>query len=108
MALDKFDTIDAVGIEKGSDFVALSILDSWDWQDERGHLLALQSKLNAYFQFIETGQIWKSYPQAIGRQIVIDVIGKFPLPQIAIDFLHRAADACAALNVKIRHRHHPG
>ena len=107
MALDKFDTIDAVGIEKGSGFVALSVLDSWDWQDEHKHLLALQSKLNAYFQFIESGQIWKSYPDAAGRQIVIDVIGKFPIPQIGIDFLRRAAEACSALNVRIRYRYHP-
>jgi hypothetical protein len=106
MALDNLDAIDAVGIERGSDFVALTILDSWDWHDERSHLLALQSKLNCYFRFIETGQIWRSYPEAVGRQIVIDVIGKFPLPQIAIDLLHRASDVCSELNVKIRHRHH--
>ena len=44
MPLEKPDIVDAVGIEKGSEFVALTIADSWDWQDERRHLLALQEK----------------------------------------------------------------
>jgi Family of unknown function (DUF6572) len=107
MALDRTDTIDAIAIEVGSDLAALTILDSWSWQDECDHLLVLQSKLSAYFRFVETGQIWESYAEAAGRQIVIDVVGKFPIPQIGIDFLHRAADACSSLNVKICYRQHP-
>jgi hypothetical protein len=108
MPLDKPDIVDAVGIEKGSDFVALTIADSWDWREEQAHLLALQAKLNAYFSFVESGQIWDSYPDAVGRQVVIDVIGKFPLPQCEIDLLTRASDACAALGIRIRYRHYPG
>ena len=104
MAIDKTDKIDAVGIEKNSDFAVLTILDAWDWGDEGNHLSALQSKLNAYFGFIESGQIWESYPEAAGRQLVIDVVGKFPIPKIGIELLHRASDACSALDVKIRYR----
>ena len=107
MAIDEPDKIDAVGIEQGSDFAALTILDAWDWQDERKHLLVLQAKLNAYFRFVESGQIWRAYPEAVGRQLVIDVIGRFPLPQIGIDFLHRASEACSVLDIKIRYRHQP-
>ena len=65
-------------------------------------------KSDAYFRFVESGQIWESYPEAAGRQVVIDVIGKFPLPQIGIDLLERASDACANLGVRIRYRHYPG
>ena len=108
MSLDKTDVVDAVGIEKNSDFVALTIADGWDWQDELKHLLALQEKLNAYFRFVESGQIWVSYPDAAGRQLVIDVVGKFPLPPNGIDLLKRASDACSKLNIRIRHRHYPG
>lgn len=108
MSLDKSDLVDSVGIEKGSDFVALTIADAWDWQDTHQHLLALQAKLNGYFRFIESGQIFESYPEAVGRQIVIDVIGKFPIPTIGIEFLKRASDACAEMGVRIRYRHHPG
>jgi len=108
MALDKTDVVDFVGIEKGSEFAALTIADSWDWRDERTHLLALQAKLNAYFKFIESGQIWESYPEAVGRQLVIDVIGRFPLPQIGIDLLKNASDTCKVLGVRIRYSHYPG
>ena len=108
MPLDNPDVIDAVGIEKDSEFAALTIADSWDWQDEQKHLLALQAKLNAYFRFIESGQIWQSYPDAAGRQIVIDVIGRFPLPQLGIEFLTKASDACAGLGIRIRYRHYRG
>ena len=108
MSLENAEVIDAAGIEKVSGFVALTIADAWDWTDERRHLLALQAKLNAYFKFVETGQIWESYPDAVGRQIVIDVVGRYPLPQIAIDFLNLASDACTDLGVTVRHRHYPG
>ena len=108
MSLEKTDIVDAVGIEKGSDFIALTIADAWDWQDTGKHLLALQGKLNAYFKFIESGQIFEAYPEAAGRQIVIDVIGKFPVPDIGLEFLKRASDACAELGVRIRYRHYSG
>lgn len=107
MAIDNPDQVDAVGIETNSDFAVLTILDSWDWQDERKHLLALQAKLNAYFSFVESGQLWESYPDAAGRQVIIDVISKSPLPQVGIDLLHRASETCAVLDVKIRYRHLP-
>jgi hypothetical protein len=108
MAIDKPGQVDAVGIEKNSDFAVLTILDAWDWQDEGKHLLALQSKLNAYFNFIESGQIWVSYPEAAGRQLVIDVVGRFPIPQVGIDLLHRASETCAILDLRIRYRHLAG
>jgi|ERR1035441_5998342 hypothetical protein len=108
MALERPETVDAVGVENDSEFAVLTIADAWDWQDEQKHLLALQAKLNSYFSFIESGQLWESYPEAAGRQLVIDVVGKFPLPQVGIDLLERASDVCADLSVKIRYRHYPG
>ena len=107
MAIDKTDTVDAVGIENNTGVVVLTIADQWDWGDERRHLLALQAKLNAYFGFIESGQIWESYPDFVGRQVVIDVVGRFPLPQIGSELLKRASDACSSLGVTIRSRCHP-
>jgi hypothetical protein len=56
MTLDTPDTVDAMGIEIGSGLAVLTIADELDWRDERAHLLALQTKLNAYFAFIESGQ----------------------------------------------------
>src|SRR5260370_28362758 len=108
MALDKLDSVDTVGIEKDTGFAVLTIADSWDWADEPKHLLALQAKLNAYFGFIESGQILEDYPDAAGRPLVIDVEGRFPLPKVGVDFLKRASESGANMGVTVRSRHYPG
>ena len=87
--------------------VTLTIIDAWDWQDEHAHLLALQSKLNAYFAFIESKQIFEDYPEASHRELEIFVLGRYPMPQAGIDLLRLAADAGADLVVAIRRQHGP-
>lgn len=107
-SLDNPNIVDAVGVEKATGFIILTITDSWDWSDEGQHLLALQAKLNSYFDFIESGQIFEEYPNAKGRKIIIDVVTRFPLPEIGVQFLQKANQACADLNVKVRNTHYPG
>jgi hypothetical protein len=108
MSLDNSDVVDAVGVEDISGHVVLTVLDSWDWQNETRHLLALQSKLNTYFNFVESGQLLEEYPDAVGRSVVIDVVGRFPIPPIAVEFLSRASDACADLGIQVRSHYWPG
>ena len=97
MSLEKPDTVDAIGIEKDTGAAILTIMDSWDWIDEKRHLLALQEKLNAYFNFIGSGEIFESYPKATGRKIIIDVAGKFSVLKIGLSFLEKANEASADL-----------
>jgi hypothetical protein len=104
VTLDKPDVVDAIGTEVEGGAIVLTIADSWDWTDERAHLLALQAKLNRYFDFIESGEIWDVYPQARGRQLVIDVVGRFPMPRVGVDLLRKASEAIADLDVKVRNR----
>lgn len=92
----------------GDNRLILTITDSWDWSDERQHLLALQDKLNSYLDFIESGQIFEEYPNAKGRKLVIDVVTRFPLPEIGVQFLEKANQACADLGVKARNTYYPG
>lgn len=108
MALDQPDIVDAIGIERTSGLAVLTIADEWGWENEGQHLLALQAKLNAYFRFVESGQIAKAYPDAARRQAVIDVVGRYPLPQAGLELLKRASDACAELGIQIRNTYHPG
>ena len=42
MSLDKPKIVDAIGIEKDTGMAILTIVDSWDWAEEKRHLLALQ------------------------------------------------------------------
>lgn len=107
-SLDNPNIVDAIGTEKTTGDIILTITDSWDWIDVRQHLLALQAKLNSYFNFIESGQIFREYPNAKGRKIVIDVITRFPMPEIGLGLLEKANEACTDLGVKVRNRHYPG
>ena len=102
MGLENVSMVDAVGIEPASDCVVLSIIDSWDWSDERGHLLALQNKLNSYLGFIESGQMNEAYPTADGKSLRIDLISRYPLPTIALNFLNNAKAVAQELAISLQ------
>jgi hypothetical protein len=108
MSLNVANEIDAVGFETDTDVVVLSIVDSWNWEDERAHLQALQDKLNAYLAFVESGEIYGAYPNAATKALRIDVIARHQPPATAIAFLEKASAVASQLGLTIRHRVHPG
>jgi hypothetical protein len=108
MSLDNLEVVDVVGTERDGGTIVLTILDSSDWDDEERHLLALQAKLNAYFGFVESGQIYEAYPSAAGRTLRIDVISRYPVPDIALAFLEKAATVASQLNITIAHQTYSG
>jgi len=59
MAIDQPETIDAAGTDRETGEIILTIVDAWNWTNEQSHLSALQAKLNAYFGFIESGQMFR-------------------------------------------------
>jgi hypothetical protein len=108
MSLDNLEVVDTVGTEKDSGTIVLTIFDAWDWDDQRGHLLALQAKLNAYFGFVESGKIYEAYPSAVGKVLRIDVISRYPVPDIALAFLEKAAAVASQLNIAVTHQTYSG
>ncbi len=106
MSLDNLEVVDAVGTEIESGAVVLTIVDSWDWQDQRSHLAALQAKLNTYFGFVESGQIYESYPDAKGKVLRIDIVSKFAQPDVALTFLEKASAVAAQLSLTVTQRVH--
>jgi len=106
MSLDNFEVVDAIGTEIGTDTVVLSIMDSWDWSDQREHLAALQAKLNSYFGFVESGQIYDTYPQAARKSLRIDIVGRYSMPEAGLRFLEKASAVASRLNLTITHRMH--
>jgi hypothetical protein len=108
MALETPDKVDAIGIENDSGLAVLTVVDAWDWQHEKEHLVALKAKLNAYVNFVESGQIWEAYPDAADRHVVIDVVGRFPMPQAGVELLRSVSEACTDIGIKIRNRHYEG
>lgn len=107
MGLENAAIVDAMGSETSTGFVVLTIVDSWDWNDERAYLLALQAKLNSYLDFIEEGQMVESFPDAAGRKIVIELVARYEFPAIGLAFLEKARDFVAELQIEIRFRVFP-
>lgn len=107
MALENPSVIDAAGVEKSSKCVVLTIADSWDWSNEREHLIALQDKINTYFEFIESEQVWERFPDAAQRNVAIEVVSRYPLPVSAEALIERARQIAAELGASIRHRFYP-
>lgn len=104
MGLENTTVVDAIGWDAATNEVALTIFDAFNWDREKIHLLALQDKLNTYFDFVQSKQIYESYPKATNNSIRIDIIADFPPSKSALEFLIRASDAGQQLNIKISHK----
>jgi len=65
--------------------------------------VALQDKIDAYFEFIESGQVNDCDPSSKGRQLRIHVVFRFRPPAEALALLAEAAKAATQLNVLITH-----
>jgi hypothetical protein len=104
VGIDSPQTIDAISLDRPEKTVTMTIFDAWDWLDEDRHLLAMQTKVNSYFDFIQSGQIFESYPKAVGKQLLIDVVTQYPIPAKAVELLRRADALATKLNARVAHR----
>jgi hypothetical protein len=104
MSLETPNVIDAMSTDPKDGTVSLNIIDDWDWADEKRHLLALQQKLNAYFDFVQSGQVYEAYPNAIGNALRIHILTQFPIPAIGLKFLEIASKAAAQLKTTISYQ----
>lgn len=87
--IDK-DKIDSIGINKENGNVMIGISDHLDWSNEYEHLIMLQDKLNSYLSFIESGEIYESYPKAKDKNIEIIIYAKYDFTEKAEEFLNVA------------------
>jgi hypothetical protein len=102
--LDKVDFVITGGLPSGE--VCLVVSDHLDWAEQQGyHLLTLQEKLNTYLAFLETGQIYTEFPKAVGRKVVIEVVGKYPLSEEAHKFYGLAGKYIEDAGFALRFRH---
>lgn len=82
MSTRQTDKLDFIGVDKRSGEVVMTVADCDDWPSETDYLLALQDKLNKYIHFWENGDAVRMYPQAEGRNVRIDIVGRFPLREV--------------------------
>jgi hypothetical protein len=73
MAVDNPRTIDIVSTVRATGDVVLVVADHLPWDDVH-HLDALQTKLNNYLAYIESGQLAAAYTVADGARVRIEVV----------------------------------
>ena len=91
MSVENLKVIDFASIDI-SGYAILTISDHLEWDDNNEHLLILQNKINAYLNAIETGNFYDDYPDAKGRDIVINIVAKYEPNVDAKSFLGRTKE----------------
>jgi hypothetical protein len=94
MSIQNVETVDIVTIDRQSGKVLLTISDHLVWGGAEGiHLTLLQGKLNSYLRFVESGELVRKYPETLGRDVVINLVSRFPLSSQGTAFIEKAATA---------------
>lgn len=99
MSVVDIDVIDMVGTTSDG-IVTLTVSDHLAWEDEGGHLLTLQNKINTYIYFIESGNIYKEIPLGNGKPLAIKIYFKYePTGHMTISFLEKVSVILKGLGV---------
>lgn len=90
MSIIENEVIDSVICGRDTNDVVLLITDHMDWSNIQEHLLLLQTKLNTYISFIESGQLTTDFPISVNKRTKILVAGAHPLVHEANVFYEKA------------------
>jgi hypothetical protein len=90
MSVEQVDVVDVTSINSQTGEVVLTVSDHLDWSDTVAHQTALQNKFNAYLAFVESGELLKRYPDAVGLSVVFNVVFKFRPDREGVQFMNRA------------------
>ena len=77
MPVDDFTVFDFVAINANTGDAVLVIADHLEWDEENRHPEILIAKIYAYLDAVENGALYAAYPDAINRNIVIEVKAKY-------------------------------
>ncbi len=103
MSIDQKDKIDVISTTPNGE-VELAISDHLPWDKENEHLLVLQDKLNSYLMFIESGQIFKSYPTAENKILIIEVVMQYEPNEMGLVFLKRSKEIIENADIQFKWR----
>lgn len=106
MTISETNEVDFIFLDPDTNELILLISDHLDWAEGAGeHLHQLSEKLDAYLRFSESGEIFSEVPLAVGRKIVFQVVGQYPLSGEAQNFYKQAGDTISAAGFKLSFRH---
>jgi hypothetical protein len=104
VSIEQTDLVDIISIDRMTGEVILTISDHLDWSDCAAHLLLLQSKLNRYLAFVESGEILQSYPKAKDRPIAFTVVFKFSPDDQGRAFLAKVRPIVESAGISFREK----
>jgi len=92
MSLRKIKQVDAIGEDKESGAIIVTIIDEMNWDNENNHLMLLQEKINNYLSFVESGEIQTSYPSSVNKKVDIKVVMQYEPSKNGITFLDKVKE----------------
>ncbi len=102
MSVEQSDLIDIISTDSLTGHVVLTISDHLDWSDSTAHQMVLQTKLNRYLAFVESGEILESYPDANDRPIEFKVVFRFAPDDDGRAFLAKVRRLVESAGLKLR------
>jgi len=100
MTVDNLESIDFISTSPEGDIV-LTISDHLVWGDDE-HLYILQEKINKYIDFIERGDVYEKYEQAIGKKFVIELIYRFDPLVGDLKFMDKIKNFLSSIGIKFQ------
>lgn len=89
MTIEHSNKVDFISRNRQQGYVALTISDHLEWDEDNRKLLILQAKINGYLSFIRSGQLFETYPDAHGCDIHIKLRSIFRPNQQGLIFFER-------------------
>ena len=103
MTVEDVNVVDAIGQDQLTGDTVLTIFDHLHW-DVVDHLSRLQSKLNTYLSFIESGEILDAYPESNLTSVRIELVHQHELSVEANAFLSEAKKLFSTLGISFSWR----
>ena len=108
MSIDNAKVVDAIGTDRQSNEAVLTVIDHLSWADLLTHTRLLAEKLNRYFGFVESGEIYENYPEARGRALRIDIVCRYEPTESATSYLEKAKSVAGEYGCALSWRCHAG
>ena len=108
MSIEQSDVIDIISTDRLTGRVVLTISDHLDWSNSAAHQLLLQTKLNRYLAFVESGELFESYPDAKNSQVEFKIVFQFPPDDGGQAFLARVRPIVESAGFELREEVYTG
>jgi hypothetical protein len=96
------NVVDIVSINEARSAVVLTVSDHLDWSDTERHQTVLQTKLNRYLAFVESGELLERHPASKGLAVVFVIVFKFKPDRKAEAFLSRAKETVKSAGFSLK------